>query len=74
MIPAMASRTRALRHRAAGPSTPLKARVTPEHKALAEAGATARGVSLARYVEILIEQDEIARRALEAEQAEQRCA
>ncbi|MFF0526580.1 hypothetical protein ACFYTC_48510 [Actinomadura nitritigenes] len=49
------------RKRSAGPSVPLKARVTPDHKELAERGAKARGVTLARYVELLIEGDEIAR-------------
>jgi len=38
---------------------------------LAELGADARGVTLARYTEILIEGDEIARAALEKEKAEQ---
>lgn len=70
MIPAMAAPTRRHQKRAPGPSIPIKVRVTPEHRALAEAGATARGVTLARYFELLIEQDEISRQALEA----QRCA
>ncbi|TMQ91632.1 hypothetical protein ETD83_29940 [Actinomadura soli] len=35
--------------------------MTPDHRELAERGARARGVPLARYVELLIEGDEIAR-------------
>lgn len=34
--------------------------MSPEHRRLVELGADARGLSLARYVEYLIEMDELA--------------
>jgi hypothetical protein len=54
-----------------GPSVPLKGKVSPEHRRLAELGADARGISLARYMELLIEQDDVARWMKEIEDAEQ---
>lgn len=54
-----------------GASETFRVRLSPEHRRLAELGADARGVTLARYTEILIEGDEIARAALEKEKAEQ---
>jgi len=53
--------------RSPGPSETWRARISTEHRRLAELGAAARGVTLARYTEILIEGDEIARAALEKE-------
>ena len=65
--------------RANGPSLTLRARVSPGHKRLAELGARARGVTIARYLELLIEGDEVAHRAAQeesagAEERQQQCA
>ncbi|RSN46562.1 hypothetical protein [Actinomadura sp. WAC 06369] len=50
----------------------LRTRVSPKHRRLVELGAEARGFNLARYVEHLIEQDEIARELLKQEEAAER--
>ncbi|MER6816455.1 hypothetical protein ABT299_44940 [Spirillospora sp. NPDC000708] len=58
--PIGAQQRRKKRRRANGPGVELKARVTPEIRELATHGAAARNVTLARYIEMLIEEDEIA--------------
>jgi hypothetical protein len=61
VTPITTSQPRTKRRRANGPGVELKARVTPEVRQFATRGAEARGVTLARYIEMLIEEDEVAR-------------
>lgn len=57
--------------RTPGPWVTLRTRVSPVHRRLVELGADARGLSLARYVEYLIEQDEVAQELKAEEDAAQ---
>lgn len=59
--PIGAQQRRQKKRRANGPGVELKARTSPETRELASHGAAARNVTLARYIEMLIEEDEIAR-------------
>ena len=51
----------------------LQSRISPETKELARRGAAARGISMNRYIELLIEEDDLARSYVppEEEEAEQ---
>jgi predicted HicB family RNase H-like nuclease len=69
--PIRSQQQRSKKRRANGPGVELKARVTPDVRELARLGAAARNVTLARYIEMLIEDDEVAQHC-QAQQQEER--
>lgn len=71
MISLMAAIAGRARRPRTGPNELIQGRIRPDLKERARRGAAVRGISLAMYLELLIEQDELADECVASEPAEQ---